>query len=50
MSFGNSGAAVADEQASRAFRKYNVAQKLRLLNGSVIYGGSGASAFINEIY
>jgi len=50
ISFGESGAAVADEQSSNVIRKYNVAHKLRLLNNSVIYGGSGASDFIKEVY
>lgn len=50
MSFGNSGAAVADEQSSGGIRKYNVAQKLKMFNGSVVYGGSGAADFIKEVY
>ena len=50
MSFGESGAAIADEQSSGNVRKYNVAQKLRMLNNSVVYGGSGAADFIKEVY
>ena len=50
MGFGGSGAAVADEQSSGGIRKYNVAQKLKMLNGSVVYGGSGAADFIREVY
>ncbi|MBD3355034.1 hypothetical protein GF361_03540 [Candidatus Woesearchaeota archaeon] len=50
MSFGDSGAAVADEQASNSLRKYNIAQKLRMIDDSVIYGGSGSSSFIKELY
>ncbi len=50
ISFGDEGAAVADEQSSGAVRKYNVAQKLQLLNDSYIYGGSGPSDDIKEIY
>lgn len=50
MSFGDSGAAVADEQASGQVRKANIAMKLKLLNNSVIYGGSGSGQFIKEVY
>ncbi len=50
MSFGDSGAAVADEQSSGSMRKYNVAQKLRLIDNSVICGGSGSADFVNEAY
>lgn len=50
MSFGKSGAAVADEQSSAGARKYNSSTKLRLLNNSVIYGGAGAAQFIKEVY
>jgi len=50
MSFGDSGAAVADEQSSTQIRKYNASQKLRLIADSVIFGGSGASDFIKEVY
>ena len=50
MSFGKSGAAVADEQSSAGARKYNSSTKLRLLNDSVIYGGAGAAQFIKEVY
>jgi hypothetical protein len=50
MSFGNSGAAIADEQSSSGGRKYNVANKLQILNGNIIYGCSGPSDLIKEIY
>ena len=50
MSFGDSGAAIADEQSSTRIRKYNVAQKLQVMGDSIIYGGSGASDFIGDLY
>jgi len=51
MSFGDSGAAVADEQTTSGnIRKYNSAQKLKLIDSSTIYGGSGSSFMINEVY
>lgn len=50
ISFGNEGVAVADEQSSGRGRKYNVAQKLRFLDGSYVYGGSGGSDHIMEVY
>lgn len=50
MSFGTSGAAVADEQASSGGRKYNVSEKLHILDDGVIYGGSGNAGFILEVY
>ena len=50
ISLGEEGIAVADEQASLQIRKFNIAQKLRLLNDSFVYGGSGAISYIREIY
>ena len=50
LSLGKEGIAVADEQSSTEGRKYNVAQKLHLLNDHVVYGGSGPSNYIREIY
>ena len=50
MSFGESGAAVADEQSSTDVRKYNVAQKLHTISDSVIFGGSGPSDLIKVVY
>jgi hypothetical protein len=50
ISFGESGAAVADEQSSTMLRKHNIASKLRIIDNSMIYGGSGAAFFIKEAY
>ena len=50
ISFGEDGVAIADEQSSTEFRKYNIAQKLQLLNQSIVYGGSGPADFIKEVY
>jgi hypothetical protein len=50
MSFGDSGAAVADEQSLRGMRKNPVAQKLKMINDSVIYGAAGVSQFVKEVY
>lgn len=50
VSFGDEGAAVADEQASTPLRKYNVAQKLRLFNNQIVYGGSGSANALEKIY
>lgn len=50
MSFGDSGAAVADEQSSSYYRKYDVTQKLKIFDSSVIYGGSGSSDLIKEFH
>ena len=50
ISFGNAGVALADEQSSTHSRKYNVAEKLKLLDDSYVYGGSGPSDCIREIY
>jgi len=50
LSLGEEGIAVADEQSSTPLRKYNVAEKLHILNGSAIYGGSGISDMIKEVY
>jgi len=50
LSLGDEGIVVADEQSSNQLRKYNVAQKLHLLNDSFIYGGSGVSDQIQEVY
>lgn len=49
MSFGESGAAVADEQSSRGVRKQKIAQKLKIIDNSVIYGGSGVAQIIKEV-
>ena len=52
LSLGNAGLAVADEQSShmRTLRKYNLSQKLKVLDDSIIYGGSGAADPIGEVY
>lgn len=50
LSFGDSGVAVADEQSSTNMRKYNVAQKLHLLDNKIVYGGSGSSDALATIY
>jgi len=50
LSFGESGVAVADEQSSTELRKYNIAQKLRPIGKSIVYGGSGPSDLLTEIY
>jgi len=50
LSFGEEGASIADEQASSLIRKYNVAQKLQLLNKNMVFGGSGPMDLIKEIY
>ena len=50
MSFGKSGAAIADEQVSFGNRKSNVAQKLSLLGENLIYGGSGNAGLLLEVY
>jgi len=50
LSFGKSGVAVADEQSTSQIREYKVAQKLRILNGSIVYGGSGNAEFLAEVY
>lgn len=49
LSFGDSGAAIADEQATSYIRKLNVANKLRIIN-NFIFGGSGSLDFIEGIY
>ncbi len=49
MSFGDSGAAIADEQASGGIRKSNVADKLHLIN-KVIVGGSGNVDVLNGVH
>ncbi len=50
MSFGESGAAIADEQSSTPKRKYNVSQKIQPLGDKAFFGGSGPADFIREIY
>jgi len=50
LSLGDEGIAVADEQVSGDIRKSNIYQKLRVLNETTIYGGSGPADFIMHIY
>ena len=50
LSFGEDGIAVADEQSSNRIRKYNASQKLHVLNKNVLYGGSGPTSLIKEVY
>lgn len=50
LSLGKEGLAVADEQGSGFGRKSNIFQKLRPLNDSSVYGGSGSADFIMEVY
>jgi hypothetical protein len=51
LSVKEGGLAVADEQASTGIRKYNISQKLQqFLDGKMVYGGSGPSDIIREIY
>lgn len=49
MSFGDSGAAVADELASMGEKKY-LLTKIRMLAPEIIFGGSGSDGFLEEIF
>ncbi|MBI4983332.1 hypothetical protein HZC32_01695, partial [Candidatus Woesearchaeota archaeon] len=49
LSFGDSGAAITDEQASSYVRKLNVANKLRVIN-NFVFGGSGIMDFLEKTY
>lgn len=50
MSFGDSGAAIADEQGSGLIRKANVYSKLHIIGDKMISGGSGPADFIKIAY
>jgi hypothetical protein len=47
ISFGNEGIAVADEQASNTVRRYNVAQKLHVLEDAFVYGAVSELVYDN---
>ena len=49
LSFGESGVAVADEQASNPLRKHNSTQKLHDMGDSVVYGWSGPVDLLVDI-
>jgi hypothetical protein len=50
LNLGREGIAVADEQSSAGSRKFNVAEKLHLIGGNVIYGGTGSADLIRDVY
>ena len=47
---GREGLAIADEQSSSSIRKYNVTQKLKILPGNIVYGGSGPTDHLADVY
>ena len=50
LSLGSEGLAVADEQSSNYYRKFNIGEKLRSLGETAIYGGTGSSDMIRAVY
>jgi 20S proteasome alpha/beta subunit len=50
LSVKGGGIAVADAQASGSVRKTNTAEKLHLLPGDIIYGGTGPGSDLESLY
>ncbi|MAH07367.1 hypothetical protein CMI38_03915 [Candidatus Pacearchaeota archaeon] len=50
LSFGETGVAVADEQASLAVRKFNFAKKLHELDETTIFAGAGSLYYMMNVY